>query len=72
MTHGSQRSRSKGSVHRYEDCRETGTTVVYPQAQGQKVIIRLASGGQSVTGIIEGYNPYEILLQIAISAIARR
>ena len=25
----------------------------------------LVSGGQPVTGIVEGYNPYEILLQTA-------
>ena len=34
-----------------------------PTLKGKKVIIRLVSGGQPVTGIIEGYNPYEILLQ---------
>jgi RNA chaperone Hfq len=28
-----------------------------------KLVIRLVSGGQPVTGTIEGYNPYEILLQ---------
>jgi RNA chaperone Hfq len=28
-------------------------------------VIRLVSGGQPVTGTIEGYNPYEILLQTA-------
>ena len=33
-----------------------------PQLKGKKVVIRLASGGQTVTGTIEGYNPYEILL----------
>jgi len=32
---------------------------------GKKVVIRLVSGGQPVTGTIEGYNPYEILLQTA-------
>jgi RNA chaperone Hfq len=36
-----------------------------PTLKGKKVIIRLVSGGQPVTGIIEGYNPYEILLQTA-------
>jgi RNA chaperone Hfq len=36
-----------------------------PQLKGKKVIIRLVSGGQPVTGIIEGYNSYEILLQTA-------
>jgi RNA chaperone Hfq len=33
-----------------------------PKLKGKKVIIRLTSGGQPVTGTIEGYNPYEILL----------
>ena len=36
-----------------------------PQLKGKKVVIRLASGGQTVTGTIEGYNPYELLLQTA-------
>jgi RNA chaperone Hfq len=36
-----------------------------PQLKGKKVIIRLVSGGQPVTGIIEGYNSYEILIQTA-------
>ena len=36
-----------------------------PKLKGKKVIIHLVSGGQPVTGIIEGYNPYEILLQTA-------
>ena len=36
-----------------------------PKLRGKKVIIRLVSGGQPVTRIIEGYNPYEILLQTA-------
>jgi RNA chaperone Hfq len=34
-----------------------------PKLKGKKVIIRLNSGGQPVTGTIEGHNPYEILLQ---------
>ena len=34
-----------------------------PQLKGKKVVIRLVSGGQPVTGTIEGYNPYELLLQ---------
>jgi RNA chaperone Hfq len=34
-----------------------------PKLKGKKVIIRLVSGGQPVTGTIESYNPYEILLQ---------
>jgi RNA chaperone Hfq len=36
-----------------------------PKLKGKKVIIRLISGGQPVTGIIEGYNSYEILIQTA-------
>jgi RNA chaperone Hfq len=36
-----------------------------PKLKGKKVIIRLVLGGQPVTGTIEGYNPYEILLQTA-------
>ena len=36
-----------------------------PKLKGKKVIIRLVSGGQPVTGTIEGHNPYEILLQTA-------
>jgi RNA chaperone Hfq len=36
-----------------------------PKLKGKKVIIRLVSGGQPVTGTIGGYNPYEILLQTA-------
>ena len=36
-----------------------------PKLPGKKVVIRLVSGGQPVTGTIEGYNPYEILLQMA-------
>jgi RNA chaperone Hfq len=33
-----------------------------PKLKGEKVTIRLTSGGQPVTGTIEDYNPYEILL----------
>ena len=36
-----------------------------PKLKDKKVIIRLISGGQPVTGTIEGYNPQEILLQNA-------
>jgi hypothetical protein len=31
-----------------------------PKLKGKKVIIRVISGGQPVTGTIEGYNPQEI------------
>jgi RNA chaperone Hfq len=36
-----------------------------PTLKGKKVVIRLVSGGQPVTGTIEGYSPYEVLLQTA-------
>ena len=29
--------------------------------RGKKVTIRMAAGGQPITGILEGYNPYELL-----------
>ena len=31
--------------------------------KGKKVTIRLVSDGQPITGTLEGYNPYEILIQ---------
>ena len=34
-----------------------------PKLKGKKVIIRFISGGQPITGTVEGYNPQEILLQ---------
>jgi sRNA-binding regulator protein Hfq len=36
-----------------------------PKLKGKKVIIRLISGGQPITGTQEGYNPHEILIQTA-------
>jgi len=33
--------------------------------KGKKVVIRLVSGGQPVTGMVEGYNAYEILIKTA-------
>jgi len=36
-----------------------------PKLRGKKVTIRLVSGGQPITGTLEGYNPYEILIQTA-------
>lgn len=36
-----------------------------PKLKGKKVIIRLVSGGQPVTGTVEGYNAYEILIKTA-------
>ena len=44
--------------------RQTGPHFI-PKLKGKKVIIRLVSGGQPVTGIVEGYNPYEILIKTA-------
>ncbi len=34
-----------------------------PKFHHKKVVIRLVSGGQPITGTIERHNPYEILLQ---------
>jgi len=42
--------------------KQTGPQFI-PKLKGKKVIIRLVSGGQPVTGTLEGYNPYEILIQ---------
>jgi RNA chaperone Hfq len=42
--------------------RQTGLQFI-PTLRGKKVIIRLVSGGQPVTGIVECYNSYEILIQ---------
>jgi sRNA-binding regulator protein Hfq len=36
-----------------------------PKLRGKKVIIRLVSGGQPITGTVEGYNAYEILIKTA-------
>jgi sRNA-binding regulator protein Hfq len=36
-----------------------------PKLIGQKIVIRLISGGQPLTGVLEAYNPYEILLKTA-------
>ena len=44
--------------------KQTGPQFI-PKLKGKKVIIRLVSGGQPITGTIEGYNPYEILIQTA-------
>jgi RNA chaperone Hfq len=40
-----------------------GTPQFIPKLKGKKVLMRLISGGQPVTGTVEAYNPYEILLQ---------
>jgi RNA chaperone Hfq len=39
------------------------STEFIPTLKGKKVTIRLLSNGQPVTGVIEGYNPYELLLR---------
>ena|SRR5271157_1951071 len=36
-----------------------------PKLRGKKLLIRLVSGSQPITGTLEGYNPYEILIQTA-------
>jgi len=36
-----------------------------PKLVGQKVLIRLVSGGQPMAGVIMAYNPYEIMVQTA-------
>jgi len=36
-----------------------------PKLRGKKVTIRLVTGGQPITGIMEGYNAYEILIKTA-------
>lgn len=47
-----------------EDAKQ-GPPQFIPKLKGKKVIIRLVAGGQPITGILEGYNPYEILIQTA-------
>jgi len=42
-----------------------GSPQFIPKLKGKKVIIRLLSGGQPVSGLLEAYNAYEILLQTA-------
>jgi len=44
--------------------KQTGPQFI-PKLRGKKVIIRLVSGGQPITGIVEGYNAYEILIRTA-------
>jgi small nuclear ribonucleoprotein (snRNP)-like protein len=51
-----------------EEANHTGKTLTngfIPKLKGKKVIIRLKSGGQPITGIVEGYNAYEILIKTA-------
>lgn len=42
---------------------EARPTQFLPKLKGEKAVIRLASGGQPATGIIEIYNPSESLHQ---------
>lgn len=44
--------------------KQTGPQFI-PKLKGKKVTIRLVTGGQPITGIVEGYNPYEILIKTA-------
>jgi len=36
-----------------------------PKLMDKKITIRLVSGGQPITGTLEGYNPYELLVRTA-------
>ena len=36
-----------------------------PKLRGKKVMIRMASGGQPITGTLEAHNPYELLIKTA-------
>jgi sRNA-binding regulator protein Hfq len=42
--------------------KQTGPQFI-PKLQGKKVTIRLVSGGQPITGTLEGYSSYEIQVQ---------
>lgn len=44
--------------------KQTGPQFI-PKLRGKKVTIRLVTGGQPITGILEGYNAYEILIKTA-------
>ena len=44
--------------------KQTGPHFI-PKLKGKKVTIRLVTGGQPITGILEGYNAYEILIKTA-------
>jgi len=58
-------SNSKTMVKETKGIAERHGPQFIPKLRGKKVIIRLISGGQPVTGTIEGYNPQEILIQTA-------
>ncbi len=42
-----------------------GSPQFIPKLKGKKVMIRLLTGGQPLSGVLEAYNAYEILLQTA-------
>ena len=42
--------------------KQTGPQFI-PKLKDKKVTIRLVSGGQPITGILDRYNPYEICIQ---------
>ena len=44
--------------------KQTGPHFI-PKLRGKKVTIRLVTGGQPITGFLEGYNAYEILIKTA-------
>ena len=44
--------------------KQTGPQFI-PKLRGKKVTIRLVTVGQPITGIVEGYNAYEILIKTA-------
>ncbi len=55
----------EADVKETKSTKRQGAPQFIPKVRGKKVIIRLFSRGQPVTGTLEGYNPYEILLQTA-------
>ncbi len=55
----------KGVVHETKSLAERHGPQFIPKLKDKKLIIRLISGGQPITGTLEGYNPQEILLQTA-------
>lgn len=50
-----------------EDAKHAPTALpqFIPKLVGQRVLIRLVSGGQPMAGVITAYNPYEIMVQTA-------
>lgn len=58
-------SGQKDVVAETKNVERQGPPQFIPKLRGKKVTIRLVSGGQPVTGTLEGYNPYELLIQTA-------